>query len=119
MFLAFVASVNVDAQVVRLSPERLAQLSAQGYALGLELGCQETYYGQNFGTNASPGPVLATINWADAVGIPIYGEAVMVGYMLARYGSPSRSQYCGGNGNGNNNGSGDGNGGIGPIGPIG
>lgn len=120
MFLALISSVNVQAQrVVVLTPERLAQLSAQGYALGIELGCAETSYGQNFGTHSLPGPVLATINWADAVGIPIYGEGVMIGYSLARFGSAARSQYCGGGGNGSNNGGGDDGGGTGPIGPIG
>lgn len=96
VLLAFVASVNVQAQVQppcypgiqTLTPAQQLQLSAQGYALGLELGCSETYTSQNYTT------VITTIDWADCQGIPIYGEGVMVGYLRARFGAPDRCIYC-------------------------
>ncbi|MCE7994662.1 MAG: hypothetical protein HEP71_21995 [Roseivirga sp.] len=126
VLLAFIASTNVQAQEVggrvdppcypgiqTLTAAQQLQLSAQGYALGLQLGCEETSSGQNNST------VITTIDWADCQGIPIYGEGVMIGYLRARYGSPDRCIYCaniscnppGGGGGGGGTG-----GGSGPIG---
>lgn len=63
-------------------------LSEQGYQVGIELGCSETYYHENYQQ------MINTVNWADQAGIPLYGEGVAIGYFNARFGALNRCLYC-------------------------